>query len=451
MNFKTTLFFLYIIIIPILVGISFTSEEGEKQLYSRLIFLICLMNIPFIIIKGFSNSLQIPGLLGVKAFRWGAIFFLILFTVTYFSDAVEIRTSFEIHQMRSVISLFAWCLPAISIYFLVDSRADFLLVIKLVLIGFFLISVSVYLALILNFLGIEFGEVMHKAVGPGRYFGPLGDQVGFISATAGIIAIVYRRFLESTFHLGAVLATGTRGALIVFLLGVVLWLYHEIFSKKEKICILSPIGDILFARVFEQKFLEIGYSIRLTSFKLAAAVFLENPFFGVGGGNFFFSAYDMRGDLLFDKFFENYLSTTSNQLLQVLVETGIIGAVFFILMIVYSLLTIRERYYRDIDSKKYAQAILIVGLANVLANQAAVWFLVYSITYLFISILVCAAIKLRYLEERQLAGNFEKYPIISLVNVIDEKNLAAIAHPKKCATFRRSKFMRANHMLSKDV
>ena len=79
-------------------------------------------------------------------------------------------------------------------------------------------AITVYCNVIAVSLGFRFGEVQptEEMV---RYFGPIGDQVGFILLLFIFKKLIERNILGALFLGGAVVATGTVGAVGTLIVG----------------------------------------------------------------------------------------------------------------------------------------------------------------------------------------------------------------------------------------
>jgi hypothetical protein len=268
------------------------------------------------------------------------------------------------------------------------------------------ICLSVYASIFLYLLvGIHFGEVQDTG-GMVRYFGPLGDQVGFIIVLFCIRELIAGRMLHVAFYGGAIFATGTRGALLALVVSLVMFLLSHrkaetVSPKWIKIAgfvvgagVLLSFGAIMLTRFTDVEMLKTGLTQRTLSMGLGWKVFMANILTGVGYSGFRFAALEYNPESLFATFVENVITNTSNQLIQVATDAGLPGLIVFILLMVscYSTLKSAETSAPyELKDTFTAGRIWLVSL--LIGNQTAVWMLQGSmITYLFWILIAMAAV-----------------------------------------------------------
>lgn len=269
-------------------------------------------------------------------------------------------------------------------------------------IGFFgyIAAASVLLNIALFPFGITFGEVQATR-SIKRFYGPLGDQVAFF-----LLFFIYKEFmarktLRAVFFGSALLATGVRGALISFGVGLIVLL---IYLRRERlqhhtywIPLSILIGIISFFFYFDlggtlTRSQSIGINDdtigqRLLLMMHAVQVFLDHILVGVGFTGFRFAVQNYSGPVVL-------LGTTSNQYLQVATDAGILGLGAFLWMVKNVLQTLKAALTLATDELRN---FLISGYAWLLAlligNQSAAWILPESmISYLLWLILGIAVV-----------------------------------------------------------
>jgi hypothetical protein len=216
----------------------------------------------------------------------------------------------------------------------------------LLLLGY-LIGASVYISALLIQFGIPFGEVQETEFSV-RYFGPLGDQVGFFIVFFCLREFIAGNLLRGLFFSGAIIATGTRGAILSLACGMAVCLFAKrraVFSRKgwvllaglagiTTLLLASSIGQMTLGRFTDIDVWEAGFTQRRITMSLAMKVISENLMTGVGFSGFRHAvlAYNPEGQ--FGQFAENFIVNTSNQYLQVLTDAGIIGLIVFLFLMI---------------------------------------------------------------------------------------------------------------------
>lgn len=275
----------------------------------------------------------------------------------------------------------------------------------------YVVAGSVYLDMVLFSCALPVGEVQATADGV-RYFGPLGDQVGFLLPFFIYRELLGRRLVGAAFCVVALLVTGTRGALISLAVGLVAfaWPYrHRASWRRNAIVAGAFVGGMGFALWFDPggmvtRFVNpyafaTGLRSRTSSIDTALRVFLDHPLLGVGFGGF-------RSSLSHYYSSENVYATF-NQLVQVATDAGIVGVGVFVWMIV-SLLRLlaeaRERVTGAPQELLHAAYIWLVGLA--IGNQSTAWLLPGSMIASVLWLLVgtaCVAARLQAVQAHQAA------------------------------------------------
>lgn len=258
----------------------------------------------------------------------------------------------------------------------------------------FVIAASIYADVVLFAFGMPFGDVQTTSVGT-RYFGPIGDQVGFILPFFIFREVQARRLLPATFLGIPVLATGTRGALASLAVGLVVFWYRryrqggtsgrEVSAFGLLLAVLGAaflldLGAML-TRIINSDQLGLGWDHRTSCFALAFQVFIENPIFGAG-----FSGFLTR---LPSYYAPDFVHATFNQLLRVATDSGVVGIGVFgwMLYSVHRLLSNAiERTSGHPRELLQAGQLWLVSLA--LGNQTASWLLPGSVIAYLVWLLI---------------------------------------------------------------
>ena len=246
--------------------------------------------------------------------------------------------------------------------------------------------------------GIIIGEVQGIERGEVRYFGPVGDSVGFVLLLGYLLALGFGSLAGAAAFLGAILLTAGLGAIFATALGTGFFLLAArrapAFGAAVRRCawllpvllLAGVVAGFAFARPLIGPLLDRvgtgGYassgSQRLDSARMAGAMILDNPLLGVGymgyqqvleryGGKKFFDLSKPDGAT----------ANANNQVLQALADSGVPGLAALVGLIFCagrSLLRIAVRRDAPFFSTFYLAAFLWL-LALVFGNLTAVWLL----------------------------------------------------------------------------
>ncbi len=295
--------------------------------------------------------------------------------------------------------------------------------------GGYAIAATLYLNIWLLQMGLHFGEVqVHEDMV--RYFGPLGDQVGFVLLYFVFKALMRQKLLEAVSLGIAVVLTGTRGTLIALAvgLGVLLWRGYSVRYTARRVFALLAICTALGiaawfdlggmrSRFLERELLESGAVQRWLTASIALRVFADNLMTGVGFTGFRYVALDYGAvEVAIEKlggFAPNFIATAGNQYLQVATDGGLIALGAFIWMILVFSHTLRWAMKHASANQRATFAAGYLWLWSlVLGNQTAAWILPGSLISYLLWLLLGLAVSVK-LHARQ-AGQ------ISLKAVIEQ-------------------------------
>lgn len=247
-----------------------------------------------------------------------------------------------------------------------------------------IVSASVYLSALLHTQGIGFGEVIEFSDGSFRAFGPLGDQVGFVLVFPILISLVAARPFTFAVHLGALLLTATRGAVLCLLVGVLMFLlmaaagsfranarrlrWSLVAIAAGGLVWLSPFSAVLNSRLSDPSVL------RLQAMRMGIEVFRENPLLGTGFNGFANARPAVAEDWLIPEQAENGLSRATNQYIQTATDGGAIALACLLLFVACTgRNALRVIRWRSATSELVA---LQLWLISVLAgNHGSLWLL----------------------------------------------------------------------------
>ena len=248
-------------------------------------------------------------------------------------------------------------------------------------IGVFLISLISVSSVLLEAAGLTSYETHGN-----RYFGFMGDGVAWLISFTAIYFIVRGKYFVALFNIIALLQTQSRGALIVFLSAILLFM---IFCPnkigKNFLIKLGIVAFFIFAlSLFQEelsdildRFLDtnITDNDRTRTIKYTFDIFTMNPLTGSGYDAHHY-AYEKSG-------FSNMASgselwqTTSSTWVQILADSGLIG---FVPFSVYVFLVLRKALRTIRTHASGPEYHALVGLsvwliAFLLLNHSAAWLL----------------------------------------------------------------------------
>ena len=293
-----------------------------------------------------------------------------------------------------------WMSVYVSTYVLVDSMAVYRWVVKMLDFCGIVVSGSVYLGYALfRWRGIEFGEVVFdEYTGMMRMFGPLGDNVGFVIVLFALQSLSRRTWLAKSWfivHLGAILITGTRGALLSLVVGGAFMLFAGwrsaprgrkgefggmlgVMGLGGVVMLAAPLSQNLLMRMTSEAELADGISYRFGAMNAGVSLFYKHPVFGLGTGAFR-TEVQRHMDLAFaanDELFERGTYTTQNQYLQMAVDGGVVLLVVFLGFLWHNYKNMRAALrIQKLEGDRSQLVFLSYFVAVVVGNQAMVWWL----------------------------------------------------------------------------
>ena len=244
--------------------------------------------------------------------------------------------------------------------------------------------------------GITIGEVQGIERGEVRYFGPVGDSVGFVLLLGYLAALCFGRLVLAGVFLGAIALTAGLGAIFAATVGTALFLlfsrHAPAFGASVRrsawmlpaLVLGGIVAGVFYARPAIGPLLdrlaagryESSGSQRLASASVAQAMILDNPMLGVGylGYQTVLDRYGGAKVFNLEKL-DGSTANANNQFLQALTDSGLSGFAAFILLIfcaARSLLKVAMHREEAFVSTLYLAAFLWL-LSQVFGNLAAVW------------------------------------------------------------------------------
>ena len=274
--------------------------------------------------------------------------------------------------------------------------------------------------------GIIIGEVQGIERGELRYFGPVGDSVGFVLLLGYAASLCFARVIAAGAFLGGILLTAGLGSLFAAGLGTVfflafgtqsaevrdfarrrLWLLPVFaFAGLAGLAIFAqPLAKTLLGRVGSGNFASSGGQ-RLASAQMAGAMIADNPLLGVGYMGYEHVLAHYGGDSVFDlTHLDGATANANNQFLQALTDGGVCG-----LLALAALVICAARLFRRVAAlsedrfvSTFFLAAFIWLLALVFGNLAAVWLNPSSYIARFFWIILGVAVAVQRLLARETA------------------------------------------------
>ena len=244
--------------------------------------------------------------------------------------------------------------------------------------------------------GFVIGEVQGMERGELRYFGPVGDSVGFVLLLGYLAALCAGRLAGVLLFAGGIVLTAGLGAFfgagVATLLFAIFGLPTEVLrgAARKTLWIVPlalfavalvastvarPMVTTLVERLSTGKYRESA-SQRMASTSLGVRMILANPVLGVGFMGYAAALPHYGGRQFFDLSKENGgTANANNQLIQTLTDAGLCGLLSVIALVGASL-HLFMKLARSLDDPLLTtlfRAAFIWLLAQVLGNMAAVW------------------------------------------------------------------------------
>jgi hypothetical protein len=326
--------------------------------------------------------------------------FVLLFTVLAITTATafaRVAPGEATLQAKALAATAVWASIYIVVFSSLKTPEDTRRLTKWIHVTCLAITASVYATVLLHRIGIEFGEVLQFSDGTTRVFGPLGDQVGFVLVLPILTSLAASSPLMFGIHLGALLLTATRGAVLCLTIGVVAYLLVAARARVRPgrrpiaavavllvglTLFLSPLSSVLKGRLVTEPIVS-GVSYRLTAIEAGAQILLEHPVLGLGFNGFGAARPAVYEDWTNTAGAENGLSRTTNQYIQTATDGG---ALALLLLVLFVLCTSRGalRIAKSPDASPAVVATQLWLIAIIVGDQGALWLLSNTATGFFV-------------------------------------------------------------------
>ena len=311
---------------------------------------------------------------------------VLLFTalaMSTFAAFARVGSSEAMLQAKALAATAVWASIYLVVFSSVKTAGDVRRLIQWISVASLLITASVYLAALAHAVGLSFGEVLEFRSGDIRVFGPLGDQVGFLLVLPVLMSLVGSRPIMFGIHLGALLLTATRGAVLCLVVGVLAYVLmvasgsirptrkRMLWSIAAVACggvvWLSPVSAVLTGRLSDP-------SLRPMAMQMGISAVQENPLFGIGFNGFANSRPAVAEDWLIPEQAENGLSRATNQYIQTATDGGVVALACLLLFVLCTgRNALRVIRWRSATPQLVALQLWLISV--LLGNQGSLWFL----------------------------------------------------------------------------
>lgn len=396
---------------------------GDKAILFNLaegleIRLSLILKIVFFVLNGIGlyNQKRIK-----KNFKFIGIFLLFLFLSTCYT--LVLSPHFFLNSLAQYIHIFLNFNVILFVYLYSNNDNQIFSFLKglsyFAYFNAFLVIVSFFFPLLLS--GFEAGT---SDDGVTRSFGLMGDEVSLF-----LTFFLYRELVKKNLYgfflfLAAIMCTGGIGATITT---VSLLVYHffKNFKFNQSLMMkvsLSVFLFLFFIFLFSSQLQQLSVvarinqnlsgpdeggtgQLRILSLLNGFEMFLKRPFFGVGYGAYsqsvrsnYSGLIESSGTVMSESTAGNILGSTYNPFLQIICESGLVGLVFFIYLIINILkLLMVKLETSSIFVQNFREAsygwVLIFMITCLTAN----WFLPASFLMLLVLTLVGLNLKLNHL------------------------------------------------------
>ena len=269
--------------------------------------------------------------------------------------------------------------------------------------------------------GIIIGEVQGIERGELRYFGPVGDSVGFVLLLGYLVSLCFANVIGAGAFLGGIVLTAGLGA--IFAAGVSTLLFFAIGMRFPEVrarslrklwlipvvalagivgvtALANPFAKTLLDRVTTGSYVTSGGQ-RLANAKLAGAMLADNPLLGVGYMGYQGALSHYGGEQYFNLAHQDGgTANANNQFFQTLTDSGLLGLLATAALLFFAarvLLGVAKRTHDPFLSTFYLGAFLWL-LAQIFGNLAAVWLIPSSFIARFLWITLGIAVAIQKLS-----------------------------------------------------
>jgi|GEM_PF-2906144 len=246
--------------------------------------------------------------------------------------------------------------------------------------------------------GVTIGEVQGMESGRPRYFGPVGDSVGFVLLLGYLQCLYSRRLIGAAVFIGGILLTAGLGATVALIFGTGLFfafLTRLTPSGKKFIAqeLIFPLGLLVltFALVYwggafvetismrlgKENFGDGSGKQRLDTFTIGFRMFLDNPVLGVGFAGFGHVAHLYGAEEFFD--YTDVVGATANannQALEAVCSAGLPGLISLGLLLLVAVRMFYETTKaRSAYISSYYKAAFVWLLSMIFGNLVSAWIL----------------------------------------------------------------------------
>lgn len=271
------------------------------------------------------------------------------------------------------------------------------------ILGWSFILVAIQLLNLILPAGLSIGEVQGREREFERYFGPVGDSVGFILTLSLAFGLSARSIAVIVASMFGIVLTGTIGAIIasaVVVLAIIKSLRHRevvlllgVFSVGLVLILVVPALQASVGRLFQRlnpdALMDTGGAQRLWTINAAMTVIRNEPVLGVGYMGFERAAF---GSTAVER--TGATANANSQYLQIMCDSGIVGLIAFAYLMVTCLRTLRASAIRPMPEicADFFRASFVWLLSLLFGNLVAPWFVPGSMITLLLFLVLGMAV-----------------------------------------------------------
>lgn len=257
----------------------------------------------------------------------------------------------------------------------------------------------------LSYVGLSVTDTQEISSGSSRYFGIIGDQEAWLFSLFAFLNFRRSSYVVFLVFFIGLLLTGSLGATVIFILALI-WKYLLDLPKSLRliytaiIILVIPLGFKIapyvnlpvVSRLFDDALTDDGaLGHRIAALENASGEILRKLVLGFGSfaGEMVYQYDDTLS--IYEKGKLTYLATSNNQILDVVLNYGIVGLIFFVTFIFSTIKYIKPvGYILNYDFYfMFNRLFYLWFITFLIFNQSSIWFIPGSYIFLVLTLLLC--------------------------------------------------------------